>query len=193
MTCKLPEYLNHLHVFPRSVCFFFFGIILSETYVIEDCIYYPKLDGSESLVTIDGTTTFNNNIMIGGCSYLADGFDNTNDWKLQADINITDNAGLGLYPPNTSQRSVNELLIIWIRMYAYVNGSYSTSSDYSDIRNTWKSITLTKQGNDFTLSFDNVTKTVTWSIASNYDTLHIGNDMWNNGSSQVKNIRVKPL
>ena len=37
MTCNLLEYINHLHVFPRSVCFHFLCIILTQTYSIEDC------------------------------------------------------------------------------------------------------------------------------------------------------------
>ena len=160
---------------------------------IEDCLQVPKFDGTESIYQIRGNTLFEDNIMKGGCAYLENGFDNSNDWILTADINIGNNSGIAIFPPNSTAREVDEFLIIWIRIYSYVNRVSRYSSDFNTIMNNWKSIKVTKQDTTLTLSFDNVTRSINWSIVNNYSELHLGVDNWGEGYSQIRNVKIKPL
>ena len=165
---------------------------LSETYSIQDYLFVPKLDGTESISQIQGSTTVSDGVMGGGSAFLTNGFDNANNWVLEADVYIDYQSGIWITPTDATARDTNQFLIVGSQIYPYVNGQYTLSSSFTSIHRRWTTITVTKNGNTLIFKANNETVSVNWSIATSASELSVGVDAWG-GSSSIKNIVVKPL
>ena len=130
--------------------------------------------------------------MSGGSAYLLNGFDNTTNWQIEADIRLENYSGMWITPTTETARDKNQIVIIATRIYAYVNGTYTLSPNYNNIVNTWKHIKIVKNGSTISLTVDNQTVSVNWSIAQTAPKLSVGVDSWGDTSS-IKNVKIKPL
>ena len=168
---------------------------LSKTYsTIQDYLYVPKLDGTESIYQMQGTTTIANGEMSGGSGYLTTAFLNSNNWELSFDGKLTNaQCGFWIIKSDETQRDKNDILIIRSTIYTHVNGSGSETTLGRTLDTNYHHFKITKNGNNFTLVIDDlITVNFTWSLGTTLNDLCIGVDSWG-GVSTIKNIVVKPL
>lgn len=167
------------------------GDMQSEPYSIEDYLFAPKFDGTESVSQIQGSTTVNDGVMSGGSAFLTNGFDNTGNWILEAEVYIGYQSGIWITPVDTTARDTNQFLLVGSQIYTYEDGQYTLSSSFTPIHNSWASITITKNDNNMIFEVNNETVSVNWSIATSANKLSVGVDAWG-GTSSIRNIKVKP-
>ena len=171
-----------------------FRIFLQETYEIEDLLFYPKLDGTETIYQVQGSTTVTNGEMYGGSGYLSNGFDNTGNWEMtfQAKWSNT-RCGIWLIKDTETSRDKNDVLMIPNRVYAHVNGSNVFNQQlYNVSQNTYYTFKLTKNNDTLTIEVNGNSSNLTWSLLNTLSTLTVGVDSWG-GTSYIKNIKVKAL
>ena len=158
----------------------------------------PKLDGTESIYQISGTTTHTGGEMGGGSGYLLTSFDNSGDWELTAQAKFSgQNCCIGVFKDGATAREQNEMGITAYKTtsFWYTNGTYSDL--YSDGRhlsaNTYYTTTIKKQNGTITTTINGVTRTLSWS--SGTSPLHIGVGGWGTTGNvcTIKDIVVKPL
>ena len=166
------------------------------TVTTSSVIYQPALDGTETKKQISGTTTISNGVMTCGASYLSDGWDNTGNWKLTFEANITsDQSAVGIYKYNETQRDKNMIKITGNyhkNITSYTNGSSESSKTTSVPVGTWFSIECVKNGNSLTASWNNNSYTVTWTQLTTLSRVCIGLDTWGQCAS-IRNIKVEAL
>ena len=188
------------------------GTLLSKTYGIEDYLFVPKLDGTDSITK---WTDIPNNTSAGVFSshgsFLTNGWSNEGLWELDFDVQCTSWKYVGLMPvcndainPFTDAKASANAMTTWEGI-SYMGGmgfsSWDSADSMSKITNTtWHHITLTKLSpTKVKIVIDN-----TYTAIGNYDNLpnhsvlHIGSrdnpSARNNGGIvKYKNIIVKPL
>lgn len=175
-------------------------MFLSETYTIHDYLQVPKLDGTESIYQISGTTSHSNGEMSGGSSYLTNGFDNSGDWELTCQVKFSgNNCAVLLFPPSSTSRDTNEMGVTAYyqnRVIWYNNGSFSNISGSNMNINTFHELHIVKNGSSLVVSINNATHTVSsWNQTSSASKLHIGLGSWttSGNTATIKDIVVKPL
>ena len=164
------------------------GMFSSETYAIEDCIYYSTSETE--------CTSSNNYITIADLSSMT----LPSDFELSMDYKTNYEARCGLFNKSTFTGNPNYSVFIgspsttgstWY--YGYRTTS-TTTSDVSASATDYHTYTITRNGNTFYYKRDDSTtynKSVTWFNSYNYV---IGIMMWGSGKySYVKNIKLKPL
>lgn len=164
------------------------GTLSSETYAIEDCIYYSTSETE--------CTSSTNYITIADLSSMT----LPSDFELSMDYKTNCEARCGLFNKSTFTGNPNYSVFIgspsttgstWY--YGYRTSS-TTTSDVSASATDYHTYTITRNGNTFYYKRDNGTtynKSVTWFNSYNYV---IGIMMWGSGKySYVKNIKIKPL
>ena len=170
-------------------------MFVSKTYSIQDYLYVPKLDGSETIHQISGTTTISDGEMSGGSGYIG-AFDNTGNWEITMQCKWgSDSCGIWLIKPTETSRDSNDVLLLKNTIYRHANGGgEGSTTGFSNqcSPNTWYTVKYTKNGNNLTITRNNESKTVTWSLLNTLSTLSIGVDAWG-GTSSIKDIVVKPL
>lgn len=180
--------------FPHS----FFCRFVSETYSIHDYLWVPKLDGTETIHSVNGTPIISNGELSsnGNHSGYIGAFSNTGNWEITLKAKWSNsNCGVWLIKSDETNRDSNDVLLLRGTIYRHANGSgegSTTSFNTGCNDNTWYTITYTKNGNNLTISRNGDSKTVTWSLLTTLSTLSIGVDAWN-GTVTIKDIVVKPL
>ena len=168
---------------------------VSDDVDIEDCLYAPKLNGTETIHQIHGTTTITNNEMYGGGGYIG-AFDNTGNWELTFEGKLeTGNCAVIVIKSDETMRDNNEIISPWQSVWKYVNGQ-STSYNFTNglEYNTYYSYKITKNNNGITFEVNGNVVQFDWSLATTLPTLGIGVDSWGNGgTAYIKDIKVKPL
>ena len=168
-------------------------MVLQETYAIEDLILYPKLDGTEQLTQISGTTTVSNGEMSGGSSYLTNGFSNTGNWRCTLQFKASNNnCAMIIIKDGETAVNMNQLLVHTQEIAVSVNGTTTRTTGLPSSYNTWYDLEIVKNGSDITVTMGTVTKTVSWSLAETLNSLCVGLQTWN-GTSTIRNIKVKAL
>lgn len=154
----------------------------------------PKLDGTETIHQVQGTTTITNHELGGGSGYLTTAFPNSNNWELSFDGKLTNaQCGFWIIKSDETQRDKNDILIIRSTVYTHVSGTGNSTGIGTTLDTNYHHFKLTKNGNNFTLVIDDSrTVNFTWSLATTLNDLCIGVDSWG-GVSTIKNIVVKPL
>lgn len=178
------------------------GTLQLKTYSIEDCVYAPKLDGSEGVSRISTwTPSIMNNTLTNGCGYLNQGFDNTIDWILTFEYYVTGSSnGCLLVPSGLTQRDKFFVQIWQTTSINFRNPNTSITPSYNtnvtgNSYNQWNSIKITKENNEVNVYVNDVLqRTVTISTLSDYSTLFIGLDKSDSSNfSSIRNIKIKPL
>ena len=175
-------------------------MFLSKTCTIEDCTKRWKLDGTESIKQLSGSTNINNGVMSGGSAFLLDGIDNTVDWKLELDVLFSSYGGCGvqLTPPSATSRGYRCLKINSSGAYNHNNDSYNDTSNGvfpTPSTDTWYSVVFRKQNNGISAEFNGTTINCTrWSYINNSQ-ICVGVDYWSSHGEycSIKNLRLKPL
>jgi len=174
-----------------------FRIFVSEICSIHDYLYAPKLDGTESISQISGTTSISNNELHGGSGYLSTAWDNTGNWEVSFKAKWGGgNCAIGLFKPTETSRDNNGLVLAPYNysLFAYVNGTGTSNQQGSSSipYNNWYDVKFTKNGSTITMTCNGITKSITWSLASTLSTMCIGVDTWGH-TAYIKEIVVKPL
>ena len=165
-------------------------------------IYQPSLDGTEQITTMSGQTTptISNNTLVGGSGYLTQGWDNTGLWKLEFEATGTSEGnGIVLHVGTTSIRDYNLIqLTNQSSVYIYTGSSTTTVDDryfpnqssQNMLEYGWQKVTYEKiNSTQIKITINGYSKTFTWSLLANYNTINIGVDSWG-GTAQLKNIIV---
>lgn len=174
------------------------GSLVTETFTVQDYLWVPKLDGTETIHQVNGSPVISNNELSsdGNHSGYIGAWDNTGNWELTFQAKWSNgNCGIWIIKPNETNRDSNDLLMLAGRLYKHANGSSEgnyISFTGSYYYGTYYPIKLTKNGNNLTLEYLNQSYSVSWSLISTLSSLCIGVDAWN-GTSYVKDIVVKPL
>ena len=154
-------------------------MIVSKTYTIHDYLYVPKLDGTETIHQVQGTTTISNGEMYGGSGYIR-AFDNTGNWELTMQCKWSSSScGIWcLIKSDETSRDKNDLLLIPNTIYRHVNGSSTYDSGFGMSTGTYYTVKIVKNNDSISVTANNVTKTFTWSLATSLSTLSVGVDAW---------------
>ena len=173
---------------------------VSDTCIVEAQLhlYAPKLDGTETLYQIGGTTTVSNGEMSGGTCYLTTGWDNTIDWELSFEAYYVDRDGesIQLSFGNPTRADYN-----CIRFLCPAYNSIQTnkpSTVYNDgslnrvTQSTWLSFNVKRVGNTMTVKIGNNNATTHTYRFSEYNTVCIGTNTWGN-VAKLRNIIVDAL
>ena len=171
--------------------------MLIQTYEIRDYLYVPKLDGTETIHQLSGTTTISNGEMSGGSGFIG-AFDNTGDWELSLKAQFSgSNCGFWIIASNDTTRDNNACKLVSGNMsvYPYINGNQGSLTRMSNqvsynVYHTW---TIRKENNVLTFKYDDESaRSVDWSLINSLSTLGIGVDTWGH-TATIKDIVVKPL
>ena len=158
-----------------------------------------KLDGTEPIKTVGyyGTPSVSNGVMQCGGGVLSNGFDNTGNWVIEADVMFGQQGNdIQIIPSNVTVRDDRCLQIFNSQIARHESSSSYGGNAYAQAVaiDTWHSFKLTKNGTTFTVEIGGQTASVTWNAQSSSSTLQIGVDRWqNNYCARLRNIRVKPL
>ena len=169
----------------KGIC----GIIFSEIYV-QDWDFYDPTEYSR--YNSSGT---NSAPVINNYSW-----DNTKDWICSFDLKVTANSQrIDIVPPS---ESLNHHLGIGRNSGGQLScyTGKSSSGEYQNVinsksisTNTYYSVTIEKVGTTVTFKFDNTIvytdNSPTW--LSNYANETIKYTQWNNGTTYIKNIKLK--
>ena len=168
---------------------------VSESFVVHDYLWVPKLDGTETIHQVQGTTTISNGEMYGGSGYIG-AFENTGNWELSFKAKWSNGScGIWLIKSDETSRDKNDILMLYGSIYGHVNGSGSSIGAFSPSlsTNTYHNIIITKNGSTLSIKADARSSfNVNWSLASTLSTLSVGVDAWG-GTATIKDIVVKPL
>lgn len=175
--------------------------VQSEIFVLKDYLYVPKLDGTENIYQISGTTTISNGEMSGGSSFLTLGFDNTGDWELTGKVKFSGyNCSVMLIPSTETSRDNNEMGLSSFNTKTFWNNSGAYGELITRNRhltdNTYYDFKITKENGAITTLIDGVTRdNFNWFSASTAQTLCVGVGGWTSTGNvcTIKEIVVKPL
>lgn len=175
-------------------------ILQSEIFVLKDYLYVPKLNGTESIYQISGTTTISNGEMSGGSSFLTAGFDNTGDWELTGKVKFSgNNCSFMLIPPTETSRDNNEmgLSAFTTKTFWYNSGTYGELYNLGRhlSPNIYYDFKIKKENNALTTLIDGITRTgFNWfSISSQRLCIGIGGWASTGNVCTIKEIVIKPL
>lgn len=185
--------------------------VLQKTYVIEDWLFNPPLDGTDNITLWSNLTNkTENGIFTSHGSFLTDGWSNKGNWILDFDVRCTDWTYVGLMMfcdarinPFTDAKNVNYSYTTWEGLN-YGGGFGATiisQTSMSKINNSnWHHYTITKLSDtQIEIVIDKkYTAVVNVPNLINAETLHIGsrdNQAGRNygGLVNLKNIKVKAL
>lgn len=187
------------------------GSFVSEIFTIEDCLFVPKLDGTDSITSWTNMTnkTENGEFYSHG-SFLTDGWSNDGLWELNYDVKCSSWRYVGTMPlcsaeinPYTDAKNVNYSYVTWEGLtYGYGLGYSVVSQDpLTKITNTnWHHYTITKLSSTQIKIVIDSTYTAIMNVPNiaNISTLHIGSrdnpsSRNSGGIVEYKNIIVKPI
>ena len=161
-------------------------------------LYAPKLDGTEPLYQISGTTTVSNGEMSGGTCYLTQGWDNTIDWELnfEAYFDSRDGESIQLSFGNPTRADYNCIRFLCPAYNSIQTNKPSTTYNEgflnSVTQSTWLSFNVKRVGNTMTVKIGNNNATTHNYRFSEYDTVCIGTNSWGN-VAKLRNITVDAL
>ena len=174
-------------------------MFLQETFVIEDCMKVYKLDGTESIKTLGnyGTPTITNNTLQCGSGVLVDGFDNNQNWILEAECFFEDTStDIMIIPSSITIRDEQSLQIMPSGFVQHESHTSWYGKDFSPYlqTNTWYTFRITKNGTTFTVEIGEQSQNISWEVQSSSSTLQIGVDRWTYSKcAKLRNIKVKAL
>lgn len=161
-------------------------------------LYAPKLDGTETLYQINGTTTVSNGEMSDGTCYLTQGWDNTIDWELtfEAYFDSRDGESIQLSFGNPTRADYNCIRFLcpaYNRIQTNKPSTvYNDGSLNSVTQSTWLSFNVKRVRNTMTVKIGNNNATTHTYRFSEYDTVCIGTNTWG-GIAKLRNIIVDAL
>jgi hypothetical protein len=173
---------------------------VTDTCIVEPQLhlYAPKLDGTETLYQINGTTTVSNGEMSDGTCYLTQGWDNTIDWELSFEAYYVDRDGESIQlsfgnPTRADYNCIRFLCPAYNRIQTNKPSTvYNDGSLNSVTQSTWLSFNVKRVGNTMTVKIGNNNATTHTYRFSEYDTVCIGTNSWGN-VAKLRNIIVDPL
>ena len=165
--------------------------ITTNIFSINQIIYKPLLDGTESIKNISGTVTASDGVLTGKSGYLSAGWSNTKDWKLTCQFYIKSDTGIIICSNTTSSRDYDQIQINTSGVSQHSQSSQYTSFAFSSSLNTWHDLTIIKNSQGYTIIIDDVTAgTIDYRIPP---IICIGVDSWGSNSASIKNITVVKL
>ena len=171
------------------------GSLVSETYSVEDCIFYHG-----DAITYTGTST-SDTVYSLGYDEIAD-LSNTDfefSWKFHqtsrgADVCLGASSEFSVTPIKSNYRVYLGGNDSGVGRYGYRTTSSSTSTSGTVYANTVYDMKITRNSDTFSYYLDNaLLGTKTASFFSNYNMFGIHTVQWNKGTTTISEIKIKPL
>jgi len=171
------------------------GSIVSETYSVEDCIFYHS-----DAISYTGTST-SDTVYSLGYDEIAD-LSNTDfefSWKFHqtqrgADVCLGASSEFSVSPVKSNYRVYLGGNDSGVGRYGYRTTSSSTSTSGTVSANTVYDMKITRNSDTFNYYLnDNLLGTKTASFFSNYNMFGIHTVQWNTGTTTISNLKIKPL
>ena len=189
--------------------------ILTETYEINDYLFVPPLNGTDSITKWSTlTNTTENGVFQSHGSYLSNGWDNSGLWQLDFDVRTSSWRYVGLMPfcdsainPFTDAKNNTYSVTCWEGFtcpggMGFSNISAPSSYSKKTATNTTYHMTIKKTASNRVEFILENNSAYTWvkesSLLANYSTLYFGSrdnpaSRNSGGILQFSNIIVKPL
>jgi len=171
------------------------GSLVSETYRVEDCIFYHG-----DAISYTGTST-SDTVYSLGYDEIADlsSTDFEFSWKFHqtsrgADVCLGASSEFSVSPVKSNYRVYLGGNDSGVGRYGYRTTSSSTSTSGTVYANTVYDMKITRNSDTFSYYLDNtLLGTKTASFFSNYNMFGIHTVQWNKGTTTISEIKIKPL
>lgn len=182
---------------------------LTKTYVLQDYLFKPPLDGTDAITSWTSMTNkTENGIYYSHGSFLNDGWSNEELWQLDFDVQTSNWWYIGLMPvcseeinPYTDAKSKNYAMINWEGLTYFEGLDYTIISETTMTKitstNIWHHVTIQKLNDtDCKIIINNTYESIRkYNNLPNLSKLHFGTrdnpaSRKNGGIVQFKNIKV---